>query len=81
MQLIRDIGELSQPLQASVITVGNFDGVHLGHQKLLRRVMERALQAGVSSGVLTFDPPSDLRSRTGPFPEDPHAPSGKGRTD
>jgi riboflavin kinase / FMN adenylyltransferase len=56
MQLIRDIGELSQPLQASVITVGNFDGVHLGHQKLLHRVAERALHAGVTSGVLTFDP-------------------------
>ena len=56
MQLIHDIGELRQPLQASVITVGNFDGVHVGHQRLLRRVVERAREAGVPSGVLTFDP-------------------------
>ncbi len=56
MQLIYDISELRQPLQASVITVGNFDGVHVGHQRLLRRVVVRAQEAGVSSAVLTFDP-------------------------
>jgi riboflavin kinase / FMN adenylyltransferase len=56
MQLIHDISELRQPLQASVITVGNFDGVHVGHQTLLRRVVERAQEAGALSAVLTFDP-------------------------
>ena len=39
----------------SVITVGNFDGVHLGHKALLRRVVERARALGTSSVVLTFD--------------------------
>jgi riboflavin kinase/FMN adenylyltransferase len=56
MQLIHDISELRQPIQASVITVGNFDGVHVGHQRLLRRVLQRAQEADVSSAVLTFDP-------------------------
>ncbi|HXJ97194.1 MAG TPA: bifunctional riboflavin kinase/FAD synthetase [Terriglobia bacterium] len=56
MQLIHAISELRQPSQASVITVGNFDGVHVGHQRLLRRVVQRAQEAGVSSAVLTFDP-------------------------
>jgi riboflavin kinase/FMN adenylyltransferase len=56
MHVIRDIGELRQPLRASVITVGNFDGVHVGHQKLLRHVVQRAGEAGTPSGVLTFDP-------------------------
>lgn len=56
MQVIHDISELCQPLEASVITVGNFDGVHVGHQRLLRRVAERARQAGAPGCVLTFDP-------------------------
>ncbi len=38
------------------MTVGNFDGVHLGHQKLLKDVNARAGELGVSSVVVTFDP-------------------------
>ncbi|MDW7709320.1 MAG: bifunctional riboflavin kinase/FAD synthetase [Deferrisomatales bacterium] len=40
----------------SVVTVGNFDGVHLGHQVLLRRVVERARGKRASSVVYTFHP-------------------------
>ncbi|MDR1486780.1 MAG: riboflavin biosynthesis protein RibF [Deltaproteobacteria bacterium] len=39
-----------------VVTVGVFDGLHLGHQYLIRKVIERASQLGVESLVLTFDP-------------------------
>ncbi|HUI43776.1 MAG TPA: bifunctional riboflavin kinase/FAD synthetase [Terriglobia bacterium] len=56
MQLIREIKELPEPLRASAVTIGNFDGVHLGHQSLLRRVVERARAAGCTAAVLTFDP-------------------------
>lgn len=38
------------------LTIGNFDGVHLGHQKILRGVLERARQSGLMSAVLTFYP-------------------------
>jgi riboflavin kinase/FMN adenylyltransferase len=38
------------------VTVGNFDGVHLGHQALVRRVLEEARARGGTSAVLTFDP-------------------------
>ncbi len=38
------------------MTVGNFDGVHLGHQKMLGDVAERARALGVPSVVVTFDP-------------------------
>jgi len=41
----------------SVLTVGNFDGLHLGHQKILRDVVERARAANAVATVLTFDPP------------------------
>jgi riboflavin kinase/FMN adenylyltransferase len=40
----------------TAVTIGNFDGVHLGHQKILRGVLERARQSGSMSAVLTFYP-------------------------
>lgn len=40
----------------SVLTIGNFDGVHLGHQALIGRVVEEARKTGAQSALLTFDP-------------------------
>ena len=40
----------------SVITIGNFDGVHAGHRQLLRRVVELAREHNLKPAVLTFDP-------------------------
>ena len=56
MQIIRQPGELPETLSSSIVTIGNFDGVHLGHQALLRRVVVRARTAGATAAVLTFDP-------------------------
>lgn len=56
MQTIHDPGELGEALSSSVVTIGNFDGVHLGHQALLKRVVARARAAGAVAAVLTFDP-------------------------
>ena len=56
MQLIREITEIREPPPSTVVTVGNFDGVHLGHQKLFRRVVERARDLGAVAAGLTFDP-------------------------
>jgi riboflavin kinase/FMN adenylyltransferase len=39
-----------------VLALGNFDGVHRGHRKILDRVRLRASERGVTSGVVTFDP-------------------------
>jgi riboflavin kinase/FMN adenylyltransferase len=44
-------------LSASVVTIGTFDGVHLGHQALLTEIVRQARQEGVPSVVYTFDPP------------------------
>jgi len=50
-------GTVSQALKGgSVVTIGNFDGVHVGHRAILDRVHEKAGEAGLLSVVLTFDP-------------------------
>jgi riboflavin kinase/FMN adenylyltransferase len=41
-----------------VLTVGNYDGVHLGHQHMIRVVKERAAELGCASTVLVFEPSS-----------------------
>jgi len=40
----------------TALTVGNFDGIHLGHQKILRSVVERAQATGTLATTVTFDP-------------------------
>jgi len=45
-----------QPLRRSAVAFGNFDGVHLGHQALVRRLREMAREVGGQAVVLTFDP-------------------------
>ncbi|MGH9702491.1 MAG: bifunctional riboflavin kinase/FAD synthetase [Candidatus Acidiferrales bacterium] len=40
----------------SIVAIGNFDGIHLGHQKILKEVVERARSSGSLSAAITFDP-------------------------
>lgn len=47
----------SSPQRASVLAIGNFDGLHLGHQAILRAATARALEIRAVSTALTFDPP------------------------
>jgi riboflavin kinase / FMN adenylyltransferase len=47
----------SLQLSKSVLTIGAFDGVHRGHQELIRRVVRLACELGVPSVVYTFDVP------------------------
>ncbi len=44
-------------LDASVVTIGAFDGVHLGHQALIRQARTRAWSLGIPLVIYTFDPP------------------------
>lgn len=53
---MRILRHFKHPLVRSVMTIGNFDGVHLGHQDLLRRVIEDARSRGGPAVVLTFEP-------------------------
>ncbi len=56
MQTFRSLDELRDNQQRSVVSVGNFDGVHLGHQMVLQSMVERARESGAQSAVVTFDP-------------------------
>lgn len=56
MILITDLGHIDKKFDRSVITLGNFDGVHLGHQELVRMVIRRARETGAASMVVTFRP-------------------------
>ena len=48
-------GQPLQPLQPCVATIGFFDGVHRGHQFLIRHLVETARQDGLQSTIITFD--------------------------
>ena len=56
MRVISNLQELGEPLAPSVVTIGNFDGVHLAHQTLLRRVVEVARPQGARATAITFEP-------------------------
>ncbi|MCG9686595.1 bifunctional riboflavin kinase/FAD synthetase [Vibrio tubiashii] len=53
---MRGIHNIKPHHQGCVLTIGNFDGVHLGHQEVLRQVSEQAKQLSLPSIVMTFDP-------------------------
>lgn len=55
MQVVHGTETLSSR-PSPVITIGNFDGVHLGHRALIERTRSLADRLGVPAGVLTFDP-------------------------
>ena len=56
MELIENLEQIGSPFKNAVITIGNFDGVHKGHQTLFRQVIEKAGQIDGTSVALTFDP-------------------------
>src|SRR6476620_12413849 len=55
VDVVRGIRSLPLAEEPSVATVGFFDGVHLGHQAVLRTVVRRAGERGVRSVAITFD--------------------------
>lgn len=57
MRVWRSLPEVPQDIGPTVVTIGNFDGVHLGHQHVVRRAREVADQLGIADVVaVTFDP-------------------------
>lgn len=56
MELIRGLRNLRARHRGCVATIGNFDGVHLGHQAVLGQLAERAAELGLPTAVITFEP-------------------------
>ncbi|MHB8763254.1 MAG: bifunctional riboflavin kinase/FAD synthetase [Deferrisomatales bacterium] len=57
MELVTDLAQLTgEPTRPAVVTLGNFDGVHLGHQRLVHLVLAKARELGGVAAVLTFHP-------------------------
>src|SRR5215469_9862320 len=56
MRIFRSLEELPEGFGPSVVTVGNFDGVHCGHQQVLKEVVCRARETGSQAVAVTFEP-------------------------
>ena len=56
MLVVNDTSEISGKLPRVVLTIGNFDGVHRGHQALMQRLIDRAREIDGTSVVFTFQP-------------------------
>jgi riboflavin kinase/FMN adenylyltransferase len=56
MQIFRHLSDPAFQVTESVVTLGNFDGIHLGHQALIKGAVADAKQLGRCSIVLTFEP-------------------------
>ncbi|HEU0264729.1 MAG TPA: riboflavin biosynthesis protein RibF, partial [Geobacterales bacterium] len=56
MEIIRSLEHISPLASPPVVTLGNFDGVHRGHQEIFRLLRQKARQQGAPSVVITFVP-------------------------
>ena len=56
MKVIETLDHITEPFNKAVITIGNFDGVHIGHQALFHEVIEKADAIGGTSIAMTFEP-------------------------
>ena len=57
MRVVRSLKRVSANLKnGCALTIGNFDAVHIGHQKILSQLVDRATAMGVPAVVMTFDP-------------------------
>ena len=55
MEVVSDLSRCPAPSQGSAVTIGAYDGVHLGHRALINRVRDEAAALGCASAVVTFD--------------------------
>lgn len=64
MQLVRGLHNFTPDARGCALTIGNFDGVHLGHQLLIRRTVEHARRLKLPATILSFEPtPREFFSR------------------
>ena len=68
MQLVRGIHNIKHKHRRIVLTIGNFDGVHLGHQQILRALKARAVKTNALACVMLFEPQPQERLVSGQLP-------------
>jgi len=56
MKVFNRLDQIIEPIKGAVITIGNFDGVHIGHQALFHEVIEKAEAIDGTSVAMTFEP-------------------------
>src|SRR2546430_11830864 len=56
MELVRGLSGSGRRGEGCVLTIGTYDGIHLGHQALLARLHEHAARRGAAAVLLTFEP-------------------------
>ena len=68
MEIVTDSAPLAPPVGGSAVTIGAYDGVHLGHRALLAELSERAEESGLATVVVTFDrhPATVVRPESAP---------------
>ena len=70
MNLLRSLNDFPETLRGGAVSIGNFDGVHLGHARLVERLRAMAATVGGPAVVFTFDPSPTriLRPEAAPEP-------------
>lgn len=69
MEVVNDLKQIPEPFKNAVVTAGNFDGVHIGHQALFRQAIEKARSLKGTSVAITFEPhPGRVLSPNNYFP-------------
>jgi riboflavin kinase/FMN adenylyltransferase len=68
MEVLRDLRRCPSPPEGTVVSIGAYDGVHLGHREVIRQVRRRAGERGWRSAVVTFDrhPAAVVRPESAP---------------
>jgi riboflavin kinase/FMN adenylyltransferase len=68
MEVLRDLSSCPRPPEGTAVTIGAYDGVHLGHRAVIAEVRRRAAERGLASAVVTFDrhPASVVRPESAP---------------
>jgi riboflavin kinase/FMN adenylyltransferase len=68
VQIVTDMSQAAWEGERAVITIGTYDGIHLGHRAVINQVRQHAQRLGAKSVVVTFDrhPASVVRPESAP---------------
>src|SRR5215203_4486499 len=68
MEVIREETACPRPIEGTAVTIGQYDGVHCGHQEVIAEVRRRAAAQGLRTAVVTFDrhPAAVVRPESAP---------------